>query len=207
MGDEQDNRINLMQQQINNLKIKDELKGKQYIKINKYTEEIKYDEMKKDMNLNLNLNQKNRSFVNRTMAYFDYGWDVFKEKISEKEDIISFQRTKWENIYHSLFAYFMNGLMVIFTLLTKTWMFIGFILSKFAICCLCKKEGNKEKKRRFHPPRLQRQHSHSMSNIDRNNFRRRNIKKRNRMRRNNNNQNNVWRENSENDVDSVSSGY
>ena len=44
---------------------------------------------------------------------------------------LSFARTKWENMYHSLFSYFMNGLMVIFMVFTKLGLFIASLCPKY----------------------------------------------------------------------------
>ena len=44
---------------------------------------------------------------------------------------LSFARTKWENMYHSLFSYFMNGLMVIFMVFTKLGLFITSLCPKY----------------------------------------------------------------------------
>eukprot|EP01084_Bolivina_argentea_P303377 523758_1 len=52
--------------------------------------------------------------------------DKLKNKILEEQNIISFERSKWENIYHSLFCYFMNGLMVIFNMLMRVYILFGF---------------------------------------------------------------------------------
>eukprot|EP01083_Nonionella_stella_P074300 201491_1 len=142
--------------------------------------------------------QKNKTRL--SMQYFDknYGkfWDKFKSKVLRESERISFERSKWENLYHSLLMYFMNGCRVIFNLFAQAWLLVVFLLGYF-VCCERNNEdhgdGNKpdEYMMRFSDVNVydslsQRSNSRSLK---------RRRKKKRRLRRNND----IWREQHQNE--------
>merc|ERR1712228_716966 len=160
--DAQNAKINEMNEKMN--KMKNELTQFQnrFDKMN--NDEIKEQKLEE-------VNDENLSLMASTMKYFDYGWDHIKER-----EIVSFERSFIENIYHSLFMYFMNGLMVIFNVLTKLFVLIG--------CCLCSKNKMKNNQR------LQTTKNWNTNMSIHNNLRRRRRKKRHKIKKNKN----VWKE-------------
>ena len=119
--DEQKIKIESMTQQMDEMK--NEIKRFEARFNERANDEVKEKKLKKQKS-------ESESFMASAMKYFDYGWDRMKER-----EIVSFQRSVWENIYHSLFMYFMNGLMVIFNVLTKIC-----VLVEYLCCCLCSKD-------------------------------------------------------------------
>merc|ERR1712113_846348 len=96
--DEQNERMNLMSGQIHELKDELNVIKRDGIMIKKK------DDIKEDGNKDKK--SETMGFIKNKM--YD-GWSLFKEKVFKEQDIISFERSVWENIYHSLFSYFMNG--------------------------------------------------------------------------------------------------